>query len=179
MNYYNQFFKHCARRMDTSCTLAVLEKLGIKDDVEDCYYKSVVDKSGTTQLQRNIYLNDNSVLSEAKKEFSKIENFNRFPLLKINDMIYYGPLDIDNVFGFVCKHVRSDLTGCRAYVTFLGGGDHSRFFTIVVIMIVSLMIFILLNMCRKRLRLKFENELNYQVDASINKFLEKTGGDGL
>ncbi len=182
MRYYSLFFNHCAKYMDLKCTGSLLENMGIYDKVSTCMKNSIAlptDLASETKRKPNIFLDDNKILSKEKEIFNKVQNFNRFPMIKINGVIYYGQIDIANVFGFICQHVKDDLSGCGKFIKYVGSASHSRIFTSIVIIIVALMVCIVLNYCKKRLRERFDNELNYQVDASINKFLEKTGGDSL
>jgi hypothetical protein len=125
-----------------------------------------------------IYLDDNKLLSEEKKTFAKVENFDRFPLLKINGIVYYGKLKVEHVFGFICKHVKPDLVGCSHYIrTIDGKGSH--FFTVAVIVLVGMIFLYLMRRCKLTLLSRHTRQMNYQVDASISKFLERTGGDSL
>ena len=71
-----------------------------------------IAKTGT---KPRIFLDDNSLLKIEKEQFNAVQHFNRFPLLKINDIIYYGKIDSVSVLAFICKHVRNDLIGCSNY----------------------------------------------------------------
>lgn len=174
MGYYYNFDKYCAEKFELSCTKSILKKLNILDEVHKCYEESIEQK-GT---KPRAYLDDNKLLREQKEMFKKVENFNRFPLLRINGIIYYGKLRAVNVFAFICKHVKSDLKGCKDYIrTVDGKGSH--FFTLLVMGIVAVAFCYLLVKCKTQLRMRFERQLNLQVDQSINKFLERTGGNQL
>lgn len=99
-------------------------------------------------------------------------------MLKINDIVYYGRIDNDSIMSFICSHVRNNLAGCKKYINKLEG-NHGNGFTIFVTILVALIFIWFFNKCRISLRQRFENEMNMQVDASINKFLAKTGGNAL
>lgn len=79
---------------------------------------------------------------------------------------------------FICKHVRDNLSGCKDYITKVDQ-KKGHGFTIFVIFVVGVLFLWLFNKCRYALRSRFESEMNMKVDESINKFLAKTGGDGL
>lgn len=94
------------------------------------------------------------------EKFNKVKNFDRFPLLKINGIMFYGSLDSDEAFKFICMHVRHDLDGCSDHVIVKNKG-HSKIFTYIVISVVFLLVAVLAVQCRRRLVLRYENELNY------------------
>lgn len=143
-------------------------------EAEECVNKSIETKGS----QPRIYLDDNLLLKAEKEEFKSVEHFNRFPMLKINDIVYYGRIDNDSIMAFICSHVRNNLTGCKKYVNKLEG-SHGNGFAIFVTIVVGIIFIWFFNKCRISLRQRFENEMNMQVDASINKFLAKTGGNAL
>lgn len=174
MGYYHHFDNICAEKFELTCTKSILKKMGILDEVHKCYEDSI-EKRGE---KPKAYLDDNILLREQKRRFKKVENFNRFPLLKINNIVYYGKLRATNVLAFICKHVNSELKGCDDYVRRVDGKG-SHFFTLVVMGVVAIAFCYLLIKCKNQLRLRFERQLNLQVDQSINKFLEKTGGNQL
>lgn len=174
MGYYYNFDKYCVEKFELTCTKSILKKMDILDDVHKCYEESI-DQKGT---KPRAYLDDNKLLKVQKEKFRKVENFNRFPLLKINDIVYYGKLRAVNVLAFVCKHVNSELHGCKDYIRRVDGKG-SHFFTLLVMGIVAVAFCYLLVKCKNQLRLRFERQLNLQVDNSINKFLERTGGNQL
>ena len=172
--YLYQFDQVCAHKMEIKCTQQLLKKLDIKEKVEECVNTSV-EMVGT---KRRLFLNDNTLLRDQKKKFSAVQHFNKFPLLKINETVYYGPIDTVNVMSFICRHVRDDLVGCEEYIKKIQA-KKGHGFTIFVIIVVGALFLWLFNRCRISLRARFENEMNLQVDASINKFLAKTGGNAL
>ena len=176
MGYYSNFDKYCVEDMKLSCTKKILEKMNILKEVEKCFNDGFVMQKGAKEVR--YFLDDNKLLKEHKQEFMAVKNFNRFPLLKIGDVVYYGPLKADNVFAFICKHVKQDLLGCGHYIRKIDGKGNN-FLTIVIILSVAIVFLWLLNKCKTSLRIRFERQLNYQVDESINKFLERTGGEGL
>jgi hypothetical protein len=172
--YLYQFDKVCAKDMELTCTKKLLKKLKVTDKIEKCVSDSIDQKGKSPR----IFLDDNKLLKEQKEKFEAVKNFNRFPLLKINDIVYYGRLDTKNVMSFICRHVRDNLTGCVDYVTKIEE-KKGHGFTIFVTIVVGVIFLWLFNKCRISLRMRFENEMNLQVDQSINKFLAKTGGNAL
>lgn len=171
MEYYFKFFNSCAKQMDQNCPQAILKSMDLADKMQMCLLESLL---GTPKYKDrpDFFLNDNKLMNKEKQNFANVENFSRFPLLKVNGIVYYGPLDIPNVFKFVCKHVREDLHGCSDYVIAQNSGKYRLLFVIIVIITVALFIMITLNSCRSRLKVRLETEMSYKVDESINKFLE-------
>jgi len=98
--------------MEMSCTKKLLEKLEISEAVNKCVETSV-EKQGT---EARIFLDDNNLLKREKEVFQQVEHFNRFPLLKINDIVYYGRIEATNIMSFICRHVRDDLSGCSDFI---------------------------------------------------------------
>lgn len=172
--YLYQFDKVCAKDMELTCTKKLLDKLEIEKEIESCVVDSVQKKGSKPR----IFLDDNSLLKVEKEKFNSVQHFNRFPLLKINDIVYYGRIDTKNVMAFICRHVRDDLTGCKDFINKIEQ-KKGHGFTIFITILVGALFLWLFNKCRVSLRMRFENEMNIQVDASINKFLAKTGGNSL
>jgi hypothetical protein len=140
--------------------------------------KCVKDSVEVKGSKPRIFLDDNKLLRTEKEHFKQVEHFNRFPLLKINDMVYYGRLEHSAVMSFICRHVRDNLKGCSDFINKIEQ-KKGHGFTIFVSIVVGILFLWLFNKCRISLRMRFENEMNMQVDASINKFLAKTGGNAL
>ena len=180
--YFYHFNQNCAVNFDTKCINACLTKIGIKKEVKNCMIESFEKKDGLSD-ESKILLADNSILREEKEKFAPVQNFDHFPLLKINGIIYYGKLEFHEVFLFICRHVNDSLVGCKEIFGGKNNGEPPSSvrasFTLFIVILVFTLFFVLACQCKRRLRQRFEHEINIQVDQSINKFLQKTGGASL
>ena len=110
--YYWSFAEACLKSFDPKCSNAILTKLNIKKEVFECINKSFIKMTSKGDAQTpspNIVLEDNTILKDQKSNFDKIKNYNKFPMLKINDWIYNGDIDYNQVMSFICYHIKSDL----------------------------------------------------------------------
>ena len=112
--------------------------------------------------------------------FSKIQNYAHFPMVKVNDMIFYGPTRFKAIMGFICTHVNDNLKGC---VTGLGSSREiildkpSQAFKYAAIFVVILAVGMVLFVCRNKLKAKFDADLAYKIDQSVSEYLKRTGSD--
>ena len=180
-NYYWTANRSCVTDFIPQCFNTILQKLEIKDRVFKCIKDSFEKTAETndTSGEPKILLQENKLLRKEKADFSKIEHYSNFPLLKINGMIFYGSLTYKEVMGFVCSHVRDNLNGCSAFnkiVTEKGSNTAFKWFAIIFVIVIF---GVIIEVCRRALKHKFEGELSHQIDKSISSFLERTGGTDL
>ena len=181
-DYYWLFHKNCGLSIDQTCTNSILKTLGIKDDVFKCvtssFYKNFNRAEHNFEMKHpNIFLQENSLLHLEKEKFNKIEHYAHFPLIKVNEVIYYGQINYGSVFGYICNHINSDLAGCGPLMTTseIQISRNSRLFENTVIALIVLLVIVGIVVCRTTLKRKFESELSYKIDKSVNEFLQKTG----
>jgi len=179
--YYWTFNKSCIREFSPKCSNAILKKLGVKDAVFNCIRNSFVKTAlnGTTDLK--ITLQDNELLRKEKEDFNKIQHYSNFPMVKLNNMIFYGQTSFNEVMGFICMHLRDNLNGCKLFqvskeVKYSTGNAVYRW---IAFIFVGVIIAFLVETCRKALRRKMEGELSFQIDKKISNFLERSGGADL
>ena len=182
MEYYWVFNQSCIELLLPRCTNAILKKLAIKDEVMRCVNDSFLsmtdDETKKVNEKKggpNILLQDNAILKKQKKAFSKVQYFNRFPMAKVNGWIYNGDLEFGQLLGFVCLHIKPDLNGCQAVVQF--EGEDGAFFKWMVFLVLSVVFAAVIYICKTRLKHKFKSELAYQIDQSVNSYLQRTGVD--
>lgn len=179
-NYYWLYYHNCIHDFQPECTNAILDHLGILDDVFKCvttsFYKNVKKSDSMMELKHpNIYLEHNYLLGSEKRELESIKHYAHFPLLKINDIVYYGPITFSSVMGFICKHINDDYKGCEQFHTeedVETQAFHRKLemgFIGFTFLAVLLGVFI----CRKRLIKKFNSELAFKVEESIKEYLQK------
>jgi len=101
-----------------------------------------------------------------------VSGFEQFPLLKINGLNYNGKVNMHDIKLYICHEIMSkdqcDFSGSGLFGIFAGywmlyvivGG-------IMGLFLASLMI------CKKRLKERYETELNLKIDQSISGFLDK------
>ena len=185
--YYWTFHNNCQEEFRPECSNAILKKLGIKNEVFKCIHESFeqtakVSKDTTTDDNSpKILLQDNSILRRHMTEFMHIEHYAHFPMIKINGMVFYGPAKFQDIFSFICMHVRDSLTGCDKFLIIKDAGKSTnrRFFELIALLIVGMIVAVAVLFCRNTLKRKFDGELAYKIDQSVNEFLKKTGGSDL
>lgn len=177
MHYYWVFNMSCMKSFSPQCSNAILSRLRVKDQVFKCIKDSFIPmtKEGPASNEPKISLDDNSILKEMETNFKSIENYNSFPLVKINGWLYRGDIDYNQIMNFVCSHIKPDLEGCYTLVDRYSEGG-SAFKWIAFLILLSLVIGAIVY-CRIQLKKKFRNELSYQIDQSVSSFLQRTGTD--
>lgn len=180
-NYYYLTFANCLIEFHPACYNAVLKKLGIDTEVLNCVYGSFDNEAKrnenfyTKSPKPHAMLQDNYLLSLEKQYFNTIKHYARFPLVKINDIHYYGPLSYYAIFGFICRHINDGFDGCASVFTEeeITIVRNSKFFQISLIGIVVLCVISTIFICRRQLKVKFDNELSIRIDQSVTEFLSK------
>jgi hypothetical protein len=183
--YWWTIHNSCMKEFSPVCTNAVLKRLGIINQVFACVNKSFetlnLDGSPSTSPLR-IGLQDNTILRSQLNNFYKVQHFNHFPLIKINDLVYYGKIDYAEVMGFICTHINDSLQGCKflpktnqIVVVETGGAIFKYLASILVIALVLWAIMV----CRSKLKQKFDGELANKIDQSVTEYLKRTGGSDL
>lgn len=183
--YWWTIHNSCMKEFSPVCYNAVLKKLGIKSDVLKCLNNSFdtlnLDGSPSKSPLR-IGLQDNSILRTQLNNFYKVQHFNHFPLVKINDMVYYGKIDYVDIMNFVCNHITDTLKGCKTLpktneivIVETGGAVFKYIASFVVISLVVFVIYL----CKTKLKQKFDGELANKIDQSVTEYLKRTGGTDL
>lgn len=184
-SYYWTYNMSCVNDFLPQCFNTILQRLNIKDQVFQCIKNSFEKTAETsdTSSEPKILLQDNSLLRSEMAEFKKIEQYSSFPMLKINGMIFYGVINYKEVVTFICQHLSDTLQGCKSIkglnvviVEKSGGATIFKWFAIIFVIAVFAVV---IELCRRALKKKFEGELSYQIDKSISSFLERTGGSDL
>lgn len=178
MEYYWVFNSSCLRSFSPKCSNSILSKLGIKDEVFSCIKNSFISITSTESLSNpdpKITLEDNIILRNQKDRFNQIENYNNFPMVKINGWIFHGDTDYNQIMHFVCNHINDELEGCYTMVNrYSQGGSSFKYFAFII---VTLLVVVSIFYCRHNLKLKFKNELSYHIDKSVSNYLQRTGTD--
>jgi len=179
--YYWTLNASCINDFDPKCVNTILRKLNIKDEVFDCVKRSFIKEVQTEEIEPRILLQDNEILRREMSDFSKVEHYVNFPMLKINDIIYNGPLDFKQIMNFICLHVNDKLVGCKEFfiVKELEVEGTKPVYKIFFIVISILIIGVAIEFCKRYLKRKYEGEISYKIDQSVSSFLEKTGGTDL
>lgn len=179
--YYYLLNANCMDIYSAKCTNAVLKKLEIHDKVINCVYDSF-DLSAKrhkdlveTSAKPNAMLQENYMLHLERKRFQKIEHYAHFPLLKINEIHYYGPISYYAVFGFICRHINDKFDGCPSVFTEeeITIQHNAKVFQLSLVGIIALLAMITIFACRKQMKNKFDAELSMRVDQSVTEFLQK------
>jgi len=161
----------------------LLDRLGVKAEVFQCitnsFEKTVMEADQKASLK--ISLQDNDILRRHLTAFSKIEHFGEFPMVKINGVVYYGPVSFNSIASFVCRHVKDSLKGCASFVVddVLEVTTAGRIFKWVCLALVLLASLTLILVCQKKMKKKFDSDLSYKIDQSVSEYLKKTGGTDL
>lgn len=178
MEYYWTFNASCIKSFSPRCSNKILTKLGIKDEVFKCIKNSFIQLGSTERpadYDPKIGLEDNQILQGQQKSYNQIENYSNFPMVKINGWIFHGDVDYNQIMHFVCGHINDNLPGCYTLVDrYSEGGSAFKWISFFIILaLVGGGIWY----CHIHLKLKFRNELSYQIDRSVSSFLERTGTD--
>lgn len=182
--YWWTFHNSCMKEFRPECSNAILKSLGIKSQVFDCVKNSF--EQTATNLEPagsppKILLQDNSILRDVEQRFVKVEHFANFPLIKVNGMVFYGQADFQSVMGFVCAHLKDNLRGCSEFsiIREVQVTGESKAFKYIALSLVVILLAVIIWRCRQALKVKFEGELAYKIDQSVNDYLKKTGGTDL
>jgi hypothetical protein len=185
-DYYWMYHQNCMEQFTPECPNAILSKLGIKEDVFNCItssFYSDISRSQDTIVRKhpNIYLQDNYLLRLEKSNFNKIQHYAHFPLVSINDVVYYGPITFRSILGFICRHINDGLKGCSEFITEddVKIQRNKGLFEASFIGLVVLFVLVAIYICKKKLRRKFDSELAYKIDQSVTEYLQKSGGTEL
>jgi hypothetical protein len=177
---------NCVEASDSACIFNFLETkdkflqtnaeaMGIEKDIHakltQCW-KDSWEKGPDATTQINPMLHDNKLLRAELAEFKKVSAYEHFPLLKINGMNYSGKISMWDVKMHICNDILTDKQ-CH----FKPGGMfrimHGYWglwyivFAILGLFLGSMLI------CRRRLKERYETELNLKIDQSIAGFLDK------
>lgn len=185
-DYYWLFYKNCMEDFRPECSNKILSKMGIKEDVFKCittsFYRTVQKEDHNLQMKHpNIFLQDNFLLKMEKQRFNKVEHYAHFPLVKINDVMYYGPISFSSIFGFICNHINDELEGCKQFITEEEKTIHrnNRLFEASILSLIVLLCLASAFVCRKKLKRKFDTDLAYKVEQSVTEYLQKNPGTEL
>src|SRR3990167_1873867 len=183
--YWWTMHHSCMSDFNPVCSNAILKKLGIKSQVFECLKKSFLSPNldGTPSTgPLRIGLQDNSILQDQMTKFYRVQHYNHFPLIKINDLVYYGKIDYPEVMGFICTHIRDSLQGCKTLpktteiIVVETGGTVFKY--IASILVIALVLYVVC-VCRSKLKQKFDGELANKIDQSVTEYLKRTGGTDL
>ena len=182
-DYYWMYHQNCMQEFTPECPNAILSKMGIKDDVFKCitssFYKETIRSQNDGEMRHpNIYLQENYLLKLTRNTFEKVQHYGHFPLVRINDIMYYGPISFSSILGFICRHINDELKGCAqfAIVDDVKIQRNRGLFEASFIGLIVLFVLVAIYICRKKLRIKFDSELAYKVDQSVTEYLQKSGG---
>lgn len=96
----------CSTHIDEKCHKLALEKINYKFEfVKKCLDKSFVDG----------YETDNSILRQMRSNWSKLGTHLN-PSIVINDVIFRGQMNPDNVFEAICSGFKEMPTGCTKWM---------------------------------------------------------------
>jgi len=117
-------------------------------------------------------LNDNKLLRDQLQVFKSVSGYEHFPLLKINGLNYNGKLNMHDVKMYICHDIMS-----KDQCNFRGNGIFGiltgYWILYLVVGGVMVLFFMSLMICKRRLKERYDTELNLKIDQSIAGFLDK------
>ena len=174
--YYWTLREGCIANLTSGCVFAIINKrLDLTEKVRKCMMDSFVQQKDPSGKSIDKELLDNSILADIKSNFSKVKDFADFPLIRINDIIYHGQLSYNEVGTFVCDHLKGSLKGCYElrYEQKIAAGE-GKIFKLVAFIAGLLLVVALIGLCRQQLRRRYQTELNFKIDQTVDEYLNKS-----
>lgn len=180
-DYYYLYEKNCFETFSFKCVNQILKRMGIKNAVMDCIYDSFEStayeerRRFNSDKRPNINLQDNSLLRDELTNFKTVQHYSDFPLIKINNVYFYGSPTYLSVFGFICRHINDGFSGCNTIITEeeIKINRNSKVFQFSVLALIGLLVSGAVFVCQKRMKKRFDVEMAYKVDQSVTEFLQK------
>jgi len=143
----------------------------IKSKIDRCFANSF-ERTSAESIKPNPHLDDNKLLREELETFKKVSGFEHFPLLKINGLNYNGRLNMLDLKVFICQEILSK-SQCDFSKGTIAGAIAGYWALYTVVGSILGLFLLTLFVCKRRLKERYETELNLKIDQSIAGFLDK------
>lgn len=155
----------CSTHIDEKCSKLALEKINWPfENVQKCVDNSFI----------NGYETDNSILSTMRSNWSKLGTHLN-PSIVINDVIFRGQMNPDNVFEAICSGFKDMPNGCTKWMLKEGMIQDPRLLegvsTHELLIIIAVLVFInLILICvyRSTLNKEIKKDMKVKVSSAVS-----------
>lgn len=176
--YYWTLAEGCLPEDKPRCTQALLEKRIQAESFSKasaCVRESFVKQKDKDGQEVEMELLDNTILADQRAKFEKVKDLGNFPLVQINDIVFNGPLDYHELGTYICNHLSSSFRGCydlnRKEKLVNGAGT---FFRVIIVISIGLLVLASLMLCKRHLKERYQRELNYKVNQTIDSYMSRS-----
>lgn len=170
-NYIAFTHNLCGHRVTQHCHEVGLEEIGIvsKETIQDC-----VKQTFNTQGKVDMDKDDNWVLQDMAKRWHQ-RGTHIAPAVSINEVVYRGQINPDNVFEAICSGFESMPSGCTKWLLKEGipvkdVGVSTQTLVIIVASVVTLNLVLAL-LYKQFLNKELQSDMKVQVQSAVSQYV--------